>query len=97
MADDTEETDGYDPEDHQARSDAETLRSAQEIRSDTPRHKKALMHLQAHAQMSRMATANEHRSFARKTGARMKKAFGGGAMGGTSPFQEELDKEGSEK
>lgn len=95
MADDSEETDtdAYDPEDHQARGDADTLRSAQEIRSDPQRHKKALAHLQAHAKMSRMATANEHRSFARKTGQRMKAAFNKGSGANTSPFQQELDKE----
>jgi hypothetical protein len=86
---------GYDPDDHQAKSDADTLRSAQEIRSDPKRHQKALTHLQAHAKMSRMATANESRSFSRKTGARMKQAFGKGQGAATSPFQATLDQEGS--
>ena len=98
MADMTDEDgmtseDGYDPEDHAAKGDADTLRQAQEIRSDPDRHRKALAHLAVHAKASRMASANERRAFSRKTGQRMKAAFG---KGGTSPFQSTLDQESEE-
>ena len=86
----------YDPQDHQARDDADTLKSAHEIRQDKPRHQKAMAHRAHSAQTSRMASANEKRAFAKRTGARMKKAFGPSAQG-TSPFQSELNSEGSEK
>jgi hypothetical protein len=80
----TGESDGYDPNDTQAKGDADTLRAANEIRQDKPRHQKALQHLAAHAKNSRMASANEKRAFSRKTGQRMQAAFG---KSGSSPFQ----------
>lgn len=86
------DNDSYDPEDHEASMDADTLARAQEIRGDKDRHQKALSHLNHKAKSARSASANEKRAFTRRTGERMKKAF----SSKTSPFQATTDKEANE-
>jgi len=80
-----EEQEGDGGHTHKAHADAETLTAAHEIRSDGPRHKKALAALQYRAEQAGGAAEHEgaKAAFHKRVKGGMAKAFG---KQGKAPF-----------
>jgi hypothetical protein len=66
----------YDPQDYEARHDAQTLADAENIKAEPNRHSKAVAHLKHMRDSAISAHANARRSLMKKTGGRLKKVFG---------------------
>ena len=87
----------YDPDkDYEAKSDADTLHKASEIKNDPDRHEKAAYHLGKRADAAKDAHKEARKQLEKKTKGRLKKTFGGGKGGGAGGFQNEADKERGE-
>jgi hypothetical protein len=74
-----------------AKDDANTLHEAEQIKLDPARHKAATEHLGKMRNSITNAHANARRSLLKKTGARLKSAFGEAAGNQDTPY---VDAEG---
>jgi hypothetical protein len=81
-------SDEYGSDAYKAKSDADTLHQAEQIRQDPARHKAATLHLGKMRNSITNAHANARRSLLKKTGARLKSAFGEAAAEQDTPYKE---------
>ena len=91
---DSGEDGGYDPEkDYEAKSDADTLHRAHEIKNDPDRHQKAAYHLEKRAGAAKDAHKDTQKSLHKQVKKGLKKAF---PSGGAQNFGAEKEKETAE-
>lgn len=84
----------YNPDDdHQAKSDADTLHNAEMIKGDTDRHQKAAYHLAKRHEAAKSAHKQAQKQMHQKVRKGLNKAFGGGETFGSEQAKEQGEAE----